>query len=268
MNNHEEQLETMSIGSHLEVLRQMIIRILLVVAVLAVIIFCFKEETFRLLLAPKESDFVTFRIIEQLSAWMAGWAGGEGFHFEPYDIQLISTELSAQFMMHLSSSFALAGLLASPYILYELLGYITPALYAHERRYTLALGISCYLLFALGVLMTYYILAPISFRFLGTYQVDASVQNTITLDSYISTFTSLTFAMGLVFQLPVLSWILAKMGWLKARYMERYRRHALVLIMIVAAIITPPDVFTLILVTGPLYMLYEVCIVIVRRSEK
>lgn len=267
MANHEEQLETMSIGGHLEVLRQMVLRILLVVAVLAAVIFCFKEETFRLLLAPKESDFVTFRVIEHLSAWIAGWTGGEGFHFDPYQIQLISTELSAQFMMHLSASFALAGLLASPYILYELLGYITPALYANERRYTLTLGISCYLLFAVGVLMTYFILAPISFRFLGTYQVDASVQNTITLDSYISTFTSLTFAMGLVFQLPVLSWILAKMGWLKAYYMKHFRRHALVLIMVIAAIITPPDVFTLFLVTGPLYLLYEGCILIVSRFD-
>jgi sec-independent protein translocase protein TatC len=119
--------------------------------------------------------------------------------------------------------------------------------------------------FVIGVLITYFILAPISFRFLGTYQVDETVRNYISLDSYISTFTGLTFTMGLVAQLPVVCWLLAKMGLLKAAFMRKYRRHALVLIMIAAAIITPPDVFTLVLVTLPLYLLYELCIFIVKR---
>ena len=261
-----EQLETMSFGSHLEVLRRMLIRIALVVIGLAIVVFCCKDLTFQLLLAPKESDFVTFRLIERLSDWVAGWTGGDGFRFEPYHLQLISTELSAQFMMHLTASVSIGALLASPYILYEIFRFITPALYEHERRYSLTLGICCYVQFVVGVLVSYFLLAPISFRFLGTYQVDASVQNTITLDSYISTFTGLTFSMGLVFQLPVICWLLAKMGLLRASLMQRYRRHAIVLIMIAAAIITPPDIFTLVLVSLPLYALYELCIIIVGKT--
>lgn len=264
-----EQLETMSIGSHLEVLRQAIIRVLLVVGVLAIAVFCFKEETFQLLLAPKESDFITFRAIEQLSDWLSAMTGSDlSFRFEPFQLHLISTELSAQFMTHLTTSLSLGALLSSPYILFELFRYIAPALYANERRHSVSVALSCYVQFVLGVLMSYFILAPISFRFLGTYQVDPSVQNQITLDSYISTFTGLTFAMGLVFQLPVVSWLLARFGLLSAHIMQRYRRHAIVLIMVVAAIITPPDIFTLLLVTLPLYLLYEVCIVIVARVNK
>ncbi len=256
----------MSFGSHLEVLRQMLIRIVLVVAVLSVIVFCFKVETFSLLLAPKKSDFITFRAIERLSDWIATLTGsGEGFRFTPYSIELISTELSAQFMMHLTASFSIGAVLASPYILFEIFRFITPALYSNERRYSFIIGVCCYVQFIIGVLITYFILAPISFRFLGTYQVDETVHNYISLDSYISTFTGLTFTMGLVAQLPVICWLLAKMGLLKANLMQKYRRHALVLIMITAAIITPPDVFTLVLVTLPLYLLYELCIVIVKR---
>lgn len=265
----EEQLETMSFGSHLEVLRQMLIRVALVVASISVIVFWFKDLTFKLLLAPKDNDFITFRIIEQLSDWLTSLGGAsEGFRFEPYEIELISTDLSAQFMTHLSTSISIGALLASPYILYEIFGFITPALYANERRYSLSIGVCCYVQFVVGVLTCYFILAPISFRFLGTYQVDPSVKNSITLDSYISTFTGLAFTMGLVFQLPVICWLLAKLRLINANLMSRYRRHALVLIMIAAAIITPPDVFTLVLVTLPLYLLYEMCIVLVRRVRK
>lgn len=269
MNHSDEQLQTMSLGDHLEALRQMLLHIAAVVLCLSVGIFCFKEQVFSLLLAPKEYDFITFRLIEQAAAWVAGLMGqSESFHFEPYHIDLISTELSAQFMMHITASISLGALLASPFILYELFKFISPALYANERRYSTVVMISSYLLFMVGVLMTYYVLFPISFRFLGTYQVDASVQNVITLDSYITTFTTLTFSMGIVFQLPILSWILAKIGLLKASFMARYRRHAFLLILILSAIITPPDLFTLVLVAIPLYALYEGCIRIVSRSQK
>lgn len=268
-NHSDEQLLTMSLGDHLEALRQMLLRIAAVVLCLSGVIFCFKEQVFRLLLAPKEYDFITFRLIEQVAAWVAGLMGqSESFHFEPYHIDLISTELSAQFMMHVTSSVALGALLASPFILFELFKFISPALYANERRYSALVTLSSYLLFMVGVLMTYYVLFPISFRFLGTYQVDASVQNIITLSSYISTFTTLTFSMGLIFQLPILSWLLAKVGLLRASFMAQYRRHAILLILIVSAIITPPDVFTLVLVAIPLYALYEVCIRIVSRCQR
>lgn len=255
-------LPLMSFGDHLEVLRRMLWRLALVLCVLAVVIFCLKEQVFALLLAPKECDFVTFRLIEEL---LRGF--GSDFRFEPWHVALINTELSGQFMAHVTSSFCLAALLASPYILVELLGYVMPALYADERRLAVRVSVVVFVLFALGVVMNYFVLFPISFRFLGTYQVSADVQNTITLDSYISTFSTLTFMMGIVFQLPLVCWFLGRVGVLTADVMRRYRRHALVGIMILAAIITPPDIFTLMLVTGPLYLLYEASIWVVRTKK-
>lgn len=251
-----------SFSTHFDVMRRMLLRIIVVLAVLMLVIFCFKEQVFALLLAPKEYDFVTYRLIEQLMH-----ALGSDFCFEPYHVDLINTELSGQFMTHLSSSFYLGCLLASPYILFEILGFVLPALYANERRYVLPTAVIVQLLFAAGVLMNYFILFPVSFRFLATYQTSTSIENLISLESYMSTFTMLTFMMGLVFQLPVFSFFLAKIGLLKASFMRQYRRHAFIAIMVVAAIITPPDVFTLCLVTLPLYFLYEISILVVAKSK-
>ena len=252
-------LPTMPLTEHLEVLRKMLWRLVCVLSLLTVAVFCLKDEVFSLLLAPKECDFVTFRYIESLLHRC-----GSTFVFEPYDIRLINTELSGQFMAHLSASFYVAALLASPYILVELFGFVLPALYDHEKRLALRVALVMYGLFTLGVLMNYFVLFPISFRFLGTYQVTEAVENTITLSSYISSFTTLTFMMGIVFQLPLICWFLGRIGLITKALMRRYRRHALVVIMIVAAIITPPDLFTLCLVTLPLYLLYEVSIWVVK----
>lgn len=252
----------MSFGDHLEVLRKMIFRILSVATVCAIAVFCFKEETFSLLLAPRNTEFVTFRAIEKLLRCL-----GSDFVFDTYNIQLISTELSGQFMMHLEASFILGTLVASPYIIYELFRFISPALYENERRYSVAVCVISYLLFVLGVVMNYFVLFPIAFRFLATYQVDPLVVSTITIASYISTFATLSFTMGVVFELPVLGFILGKVGILKADFMRKYRRHSLVAIMVVAAFITPPDIFTLALVTLPLYLLYEATILIVAKVE-
>ncbi len=252
--------ELMTFGGHLEVLRRMLMRIAAVALVLAVVVFCFKQATFTILLAPSSSDFVTYRAIERLCAW-AGW----NFHFAPWDVELINTELSSQFMTHLTTSVYLGLLGASPYIMVELFRFITPALYDDERRYSVRIAVAVYALFIAGVLMSYYALFPFAFRFLGTYQVDARVVNHINLDSYITTFTTLTFLMGVVFQIPVVTFFLAKMGIVDAELMAHYRRHALLLIALVAAVITPPDLLTLVLVTVPMYLLYEASIVIARR---
>ena len=252
----------LTFGGHLEVLRRMLIRIIAVAFCLGVVIFCLKDTTFDLLLAPCDNHFITYRVIEQLCS-----AVGIDMHFETYEITLINTELSSQFMTHLSTSVYLALLFASPYIVIELYHFIAPALYDHERRYSVGVAVAVYLLFIAGVLMSYYVLFPFALRFLGTYQVAADVVNHINLSSYISTFTTLTFLMGLVFQIPVLSFFLAKIGLLEAAPMRAYRRHALVAIFLIAAIITPPDLFTLILVTLPMYGLYEVSILIVRRCN-
>ena len=252
----------MTFGGHLEVLRQMLFRILGVAGMFAVVIFCFKDITWQILMAPSEWDFFTYRKIEQ-----AVQAFGIDFHFDEFHVEMIATDLSSQFMTHITTSIYLGVLGASPYVLYELFRFISPALYENERKYSVQVAGIIYMLFILGVLMSYFVLFPISFRFLGTYSVSEKVVSNITLDSYISTFTSLTLVMGLVFQLPVIAFFLGKLGFVSSKILSSYRKHSFIIIMIVAAIITPPDLMTLILVTMPLYLLYEVSIRIVKWVE-
>lgn len=255
-----ENTGLLTFSGHLNLLRKMFFRIIGVIIVLACVIFCFKSETFNILLAPHHYDFCTFRGIEHVLNAL-GW----DFHFTEYHVPLISTELSAQFMTHITVSCILAVLLASPYILFELFRFISPALYEREKRYSYFVAAIIYLLFILGLLMSYFVLFPISFQFLATYKVDDEVVSTITLNSYISTFTTLTFLMGVVFQLPVLAFVLGKMGLVSERLLKVYRPYAFIIILIVAAIITPPDIFTLVLVAIPLYALYEVSILVLKK---
>lgn len=253
--------ELMTFGGHLEVLRQMLFRIVGVFIVFTVIVFSFKEEIFSFLLAPREWDFITYRLIEKLAHLI-----GFDFQLIQFSVDLISTDLSTQFMVHLSTSCMLGVLVSSPYIVYELFRFISPALYENEKKYSVVITVAVYGLFIVGLLVSYYIIFPISFQFLATYEVDPSVKSTITIASYIDTFTSLTFLLGIVFQLPVLVFFLAKMGIVDALLLRRYRRHAIILIMIVAAIITPPDIFTMIIVTLPMWLLYEMSIWVIRRK--
>lgn len=253
----------LTFSGHLAVLRRLLMRVTLVVIGVAVIVFVFKETTFNILLGPSEWDFVTYSWIEDFMHLF-----NHGFHFDKFYVDMIATELSSQFMTHLTTAFYLGLLCASPFVVYELYRFVAPALYENERRYSRKLVMIMYALFMLGVLMSYFILFPISFRFLGTYSVDPRIHTTVTLDSYISTFTTLTLMMGLVFQLPVIAYVLAKMGIVEADTLVRYRKYAFLIIMVVAAIITPPDVMTLILVGIPLYLLYEVSIKIIRRVRR
>lgn len=220
----------------------------------------FRLLRFTILLAPSKSSFCLYQWIEQLFALI-----GYDFHFAPFEVDLIATDLSSQFMTHISTSLYLELLGASPYILFELFRFVSPALYANERKYSIPVMLIIYMLFVVGVLMSYYILFPISFRFLGTYSVAEQVHSTITLDSYITTFVTLTLVMGVIFQLPVVAFFLAKIGVVNGDMLAKYRQYAFLIIMIVAAIITPPDIMTLVLVTIPLYLLYEVSIWVVRR---
>jgi sec-independent protein translocase protein TatC len=237
----------------------MLFRILGVAGTIAVVIFYFKDTTWQLLLAPSEWDFCTYRWIESAFRFF-----DMDFRFEEFHVNLIATDLSSQFMTHITTAVYLGLLGASPYILYELFHFISPALYENERKYSIQVTGIIYLLFILGVLMSYFVLFPISFRFLGTYSVSARVVSNITLDSYISTFVSLTLVMGVVFQLPVIAFFLGKMGVVTSDMLSQYRKHSFLPIMLVAAIITPPDLMTLILVTIPLYLLYEISIRVVR----
>ncbi|MDE6223313.1 MAG: twin-arginine translocase subunit TatC [Muribaculaceae bacterium] len=251
--------DLMTFGGHLEVLRRMLFRVVAVTITLACVIFAFKTATFNLLLAPSEWNFATYRWIEQLCKVF-----NPAFRFNEFHVDLIATDLSSQFMTHISTSIYLALLFASPLILFELFHFISPALLENEKRYSTRIVFTIYILFIMGVLMSYYIIFPLSFRFLGTYSVADKIHSTITLDSYIATFVSLTFLMGLVFQLPVIAFIMAKMQIINSDLLAQYRSYAFLIICLVAAIITPPDVMTLILVAIPLYLLYEVSIRIVK----
>ncbi len=260
---NDNNSDLLTFGGHLEVLRRMLFRILSVVLIIAVVVFCCKDLAWRILLAPSEYNFATYRWIEHMMQVV-----GVGFAFEPFTVDLIATDLSSQFMTHITTSLYLGMLGASPYIMYELFRFVTPALYENEKRYSVQVVIIIYLLFLFGVLMSYYVLFPISFRFLGTYSVAQRIHSTITLDSYISTFTTLTLLMGVVFQLPVIVFLLAKLGFISSGILAAYRKHAFIAIMVVAAIITPPDLMTLVLLSIPLYLLYEVSIRVARWVEE
>lgn len=259
----DENENLLTFGGHLEVLRRMLFRILGVTVTLAFLIFIIKDIAWSILLAPSEWDFVTYRYIENVMQWL-----GIDFHFEKYVVEMIATDLASQFMTHITTSIYLGCLLASPYILYELFCFILPALYENERKYSVYVAVIIYSLFIIGVLMSYFIIFPISFRFLGTYSVADKVNTMITLSSYITTFTSLTLVMGVVFQMPVIIYILSKIGIVNAQILSKYRKYALFIITAVSAIITPPDVMTCILVTLPLYALYECSIWIAKKVNK
>ena len=252
----------MTFWEHLDALRAAIIKILMVTVVFGIVAFFFKEQLFALVLAPKEPGFVTYNVLYALSA-LTGSEAEDVFH-----VQLVSTGLAQQFVIHMKTAMCAGVILSSPYALYQLFRFVSPALYAHERRYVVRVVGYGYLLFLVGVAVSYFVVFPLTFRFLGTYQVSGEVANMITLDSYISTLMTLTLSMGIVFEIPVLSWMFAKLGFLSAAFMRRYRKHAVVLILSVAAVITPTShVFTLLAVSAPMYLLFELSILIVQATS-
>ncbi|MBO4958482.1 MULTISPECIES: twin-arginine translocase subunit TatC [Butyricimonas] len=253
--------EKQSFWDHLDILRASLVKIAAVTAVFAVVAFFFKEALFSVILAPKDADFITYRWLYFFSGWVTDEQA------QDFYVKLINTGLAQQFMIHMKVAMCTGVLCASPYILYQLFRFVSPALYANERKYVVRVVGYGYIMFMVGVLISYFLIFPLTFRFLGTYQVSDQVENMISLQSYISTLLMMSLAMGIVFEIPILSWLFAKLGFISADFMRRYRRHAVVIILVVAAIITPTsDVFTLLLVSLPMWLLYEVSILIVKRS--
>lgn len=247
---------------HLDVLRGALIKIIVVAVFFGVLAFCFKEFLFEIVLAPKYSDFITYDIINRISSFVGSLAN-------EFSIQLINTSLAQQFIIHMKTALYAGILCVSPYILYQLMRFISPALYEDEKSYVYKVVGLGYVMFIVGVLLSYFLIFPLTFRFLGTYQVSGDVANMISLESYISTLMGMNLMMGLVFELPIICWLFAKLGFLTADFMKNYRKHAVVLILIIAAIITPTsDVFTLSLVSFPMWLLYEISILIVNRCNK
>ena len=240
----------MTFWDHLDELRSMIIRALVVTVVAAAVAFCLKDQLFDVVLAPRTSDFITFRLLG----------------VEAFNIHLMNTGLTEQFMIHLKTAMYAGVLIASPYIIYLLFGFISPALYDNERRYATLLCTSGYLMFMLGTLLNYFLIFPLTVKFLGTYQVSEDVANMLTLQSYMDTLLMMSLVMGIIFELPVVSWLLGRMGLLNASMMRMWRKHAIVAILVIAAIITPTtDAFTLLIVALPIWLLYEISIFIVKK---
>lgn len=238
---------------HLEILRGCILRMLAAAAAASAVAFGFKEELFGIVLAPADNSFITYRLLGA----------------EPFKFQLINTGLTEQFMIHLKTALAAGLLIASPYILYLLFRFVSPALYENERRYSVSITVWAYIMFLTGVAVNYFAVFPLTVRFLGTYQVSAAVMNMLTISSYMDTLLGMSLVMGVVFELPVISWLLARFGLLKSRWMSHYRRHAIIVILIVAAVITPTaDMFTMLIVSLPIWLLYEASIIIVKTTEK
>lgn len=245
--------QTMTFWDHLDELRGVIVRMLLVIMLVAIVAFVMKDELFTVVLAPRTSDFITYRLMG----------------VEPFEIHLMNTGLTEQFMVHLKTAVYAGVLVASPYIIYLLFGFVAPALYDKERHFATLLCVSGYLMFMLGTALNYLLIFPLTLKFLGTYQVSEDVANMLTLQSYMDTLLMMNLVMGIVFELPVVSWLLGRMGVINAQMMQAMRRHAVVAILILAAIITPTtDAFTLFVVALPIWLLYELSIVIVRMTKQ
>ncbi len=253
----------MSFWAHLDVLRGVLIRCVAAWGIMMIGAFLLKDPLFSLLLAPSRPDFLTWRILAKcgLSTPL--------LPYSPTPLHLISTELTGQFLTHVSISLWTGFIVALPYIIWQLYRFIQPAIGEQPSSKRIGICLSAVGLFFVGVALNYFVIFPFAYRFLIDYQVNQSVVNMISLSSYIGTFLTLSLIMGVLFELPLLAWILASLGVLEASVLRQYRKHAVVLIVILAAVITPTgDAFTLLLVSVPIYLLYELSIGIVAHVNR
>ena len=262
----EEQLQEMSFWDHIDALRSVLIRIVLVLVVVTLgLFFVMPTIVDKVILAPCHGDFVLYRLFERMTSAVA-WL--PQFSIQGFEVELINIKLASQFFIHMSSSFWLALVLTFPIMLYLLWTFVAPALYPKEKRgVKTAFLIGC-LMFFLGVAVGYYVVFPVTLRFLADYHVSQLVPNQISLDSYMDTFLMLIFIMGVIFELPLVAWLLGNLGVLHRGFFGTYRRHAIVLLLVLAAIITPTgDPFTLMVVFLPIYILYEISAYLVPKSD-
>ena len=252
-----DQLQEMSFWDHIDALRSVLIRVVVVLVVATVGLFCVMPTIFdSIILAPCHGDFPLYVLFERMTSsvkWLPQ------FSTEGFQVELINIKLASQFFIHMSSSFWLALVLMFPFVLYELWTFIAPALYPSEKRgVKTAFFIGC-MMFFIGVLVGYYVVFPVTLRFLADYHVSQLVPNQISLDSYMDTFLMLIFIMGVIFELPLLAWLLGVLGVLHRGFFRTYRRHAVVVLLVLAA--------TLMVVFLPIYLLYEVSAFLVKSES-
>lgn len=252
----------MSFLEHLEVMRWHLLRSLVAIVSLALIAFLFKGIIFdRIMLAPKEPEFFTNSSLCRLGDLL----GLKRLCINSEPLQLQTVKMAEQFNMHILVSLVAGIVVSFPYVFWEFWRFIGPALYEKEKRTATGAVFYTSLLFMLGVAFGYFIIAPLSVNFLGNYRVSESVISAPTLRSYVATITSVVLASGIVFQLPILVYFLTKAGLVTPAFLKKYRRHSLIVIVTLSAIITPPDVFSQVLVALPLVVLYEIGISISKR---
>ena len=259
----------MSFLEHLEELRWHIIRSVVLIAVFAVVAFIMKDFIFNeIIFKPKMPEFWSNRMMAKLGEYV----GSDALNINQQPLKLVSLKMADQFMLHFMVAIVLGLILAAPFIFFEIWRFIKPALYDKEKKHASGAVFFTSLLFMIGILFGYFIIVPLSIDFLTTYSVSPEVENQINMRSYIGTVTSITFASGFIFLLPIFSFFLSKVGILTPQFMKNYRRHAYVVMFLVAAIITPPDVFSQTMVAIPLVFLYEVSIfiskIVVKKREK
>lgn len=243
--------DEMTFWDHLEVLRGTLFRSASAIVCAGVVLLCFKSFLFDdVILAPTRPDFWLYRAMRQ-----------------PFEMSLINTDISAQFFIHLKVSFICGFIMAFPYVCYEVWMFVAPALYPSEKSAVKKAFSFASVLFYAGLLIGYWLILPITLNFFQGYTVSSEVQNTITLDSYISMFTSMVLLFGIVFEFPVLIAVLNRMGIVTRDSLKKYRRYAVVAILIVAAIITPADPFSMLIAAAPLYLLYELSVLVCVKKD-
>ena len=250
----------MSFLEHLEELRWHIVRSVIAIITIAIVVYIFEDYVFQeIIFGPKRADFFTYRFFCSL---------GENMCFKPPEFDLITKELGEQFFTSLKVSFWLGVIVAFPIVFYEVWKFIKPGLYEKEQKAASGLVAICSMLFIVGVLFGYYLISPFAIKFLAGYSVGEQAITAPTLTSYVRYMIMFTIPTGISFELPVIVYFLSKMGMLKPSFMRKYRKHSFVTILIVAAIITPPDVLTQILIGIPIFILYEISIIISARVNK
>lgn len=255
----------MSFWGHIDALRGHLFRSSLVVIIIAIIVFFYPEILFdKIIFGPLRSDFLTYRAFCKLGHWLQSnnlFKDGDQLCFGHYTFKLQSLGLSDQFTSQMWIAIIAGLIIGLPYVLWEVWRFIKPALKDKEKKASTSFIFSATALFLTGVLFAYYIIVPLMVNFLGNYKVSEMVENNFTMDSYIDTITTLTVATGIVFELPIIVFFLTKFGIMTPQFMRKYRKHAIVVILIVAGVITPsPDVTSQLLVAFPLYFLYEASI--------
>ena len=255
----------LSFLDHLEALRWHLMRSVSVVLLMGVVLFVFKDFVFDvIILAPSRPEFVTNRLLCFLSLRL----DVPGLCINQVPLHLQNIAMSGQFTTHVTISFVLGAIVAFPYVFWEFWRFVSPALYPNEIKNARGAIWAASMLFLVGILFAYYLILPLSIDFLGNYQVSNQVENIVNLNSYISTFNSILLAGGVIFELPVFIYFLSKVGIVSAAFLSKYWRHAILIIVIFAAVITPPDVVSQIMVAIPLILLYELSISLAKRIEK